>query len=217
MDAISAINHRKSIRAFNEKVPSDEDLLEIVKAAQKSPSWINSQPARIVIAKGDKLNQIRKEHKNLNENPDIHTKSDIKFTPIKDWDIESQNNMSNKRKSDLEMFGNEFDNMKQIQANNLFDAPAVAYITLPSNYTEWSLYDAGAMGEALMIAAQDKGIDSMPAFEFIKYPDRLREHLNVKNRAFLLGIGLGFRDEGNPINKIEGNRMNLSDVVTIIK
>ncbi|WP_220728563.1 nitroreductase family protein [Apilactobacillus xinyiensis] len=217
MDAEKAIINRKSIRAFNKQIPSDEDLLDIVKIAQKSLSWINSQPVRIFIAKGDKLDAMRKEHKSINENPDVHTRSDLKFTPIREWDIESQNNMHNKRKADLSMFGNKFDEMKQVQSDNLFDAPAVAYITLPNNYTEWSLYDAGAMSEALMIAAQDKGIDSMPAFEFVKYPDRLRDNLGVRNRIFVLGIGLGYRDENNPINQIEGKRMSVNEVAKIIK
>ncbi|MHA8111400.1 nitroreductase [Lactobacillaceae bacterium Melli_B4] len=219
IDVNQAILNRRSIRAFKSEPLSDDQLKEIVKTAQKAPSWVDSQPGRVVIATGDKLAQMRAIHRQLNEDENVHTNSDVPFIPAREWDDESQLNMSTHGNSGPTIFGQDkWNQMKGSQSNNLFDAPAVAYLTLPTNYMPWSLYDLGAMGEAIMVAAQGLGIDSIPAFEFVKYPDKLREALNVgDDRKFIVGIGLGYADPEAPINRINASRMDLDHVLKIVK
>ncbi|MEJ6401170.1 nitroreductase [Nicoliella lavandulae] len=219
INAKEAILNRRAIRAFKSTPLSDDQLKEIVQTAQKAPSWIDSQPGRIIIATGDKLDQMRSEHHQLNDDPDVHTHSDVPFIPIRDWDEESQVNMTTRGASGPKIFGTDkWNQMKGAQSDELFGAPAVAYLTLSSNYTPWSLYDLGAMGEAIMVAAQGMGIDSIPAFEFVKYPDRLRKNLSVNDdRKFVVGIGLGYADADHPINRINASRMDLDQVLKIIK
>ncbi|MCF6514608.1 nitroreductase [Lactobacillus sp. S2-2] len=209
------MKNRKSTRAFTDKKVSIDDLKEIIKLAQMSPSWVNSQPVRVDIATGNTLEIIRKEHGEINQNPNLHTKSDISFVSAKDWDIDSQNNMKIKGELDIENVGEKVKELKSEQGNKLFNAPAVVYLTLPDGYNEWSLYDTGSFAETIILAAKEKGIDSIPAFEFVKYADKLREHLNVNGRKFIIGIGLGYQDDSHPINQIYGNRMPLEDVLNI--
>ncbi|MCR1890093.1 hypothetical protein NSA16_02765 [Ligilactobacillus murinus] len=45
----------------------------------------------------------------------------------------------------------------------MFNTPALIYLTLPKNTSEWSIYDLGAFGQTLMLAAADRKVDSMPA------------------------------------------------------
>ncbi|MBW1606241.1 nitroreductase [Lactobacillus sp. Sy-1] len=219
VNAKHAILNRRAIRAFKDTPVSDEEFRSIIKMAQKAPSWIDSQPGRVVIATGDKLNRMRAVHQQLNADPGIHTNSDVPFVPISEWDSESQFNMTTRGATGPQIFGAEqWTQMKGSQSARLFNAPAVAYLTLPKDYTPWSLYDLGAFGEAIMVAAQSIGVDSIPAFEFIKYPDRLRETLNVSaDREFIIGIGLGHADEDAPINRINAPRMDLDQVLKIIK
>lgn len=47
-------------------------------------------------------------------------------------------------------------------------------LTLGKDHTGWSIYDLGAFEMALMLVAKERGIESIPAYEIIKYPAELR-------------------------------------------
>jgi nitroreductase len=55
LDTIEAISTRFSCRAFNGKLPSDEDLEVIAKAAAASSSGMNRQPWRVIVLKNKEL------------------------------------------------------------------------------------------------------------------------------------------------------------------
>ncbi|MDR1182027.1 MAG: nitroreductase [Bacteroidales bacterium] len=54
-ETIQAIMNRYSCRAFTEKMPPDEDLQIIAKAALAAPSGVNRQPWRIIVVKNKSL------------------------------------------------------------------------------------------------------------------------------------------------------------------
>ena len=55
LDTIKAIHTRYSCRAFSDKMPSDEDLQTIAKAAVAAPSGLNRQPWRVIVIKNKEL------------------------------------------------------------------------------------------------------------------------------------------------------------------
>ena len=55
-----AIRQRKSVRAFKSEPVPKEVLSEILSAAQRAPSWANTQPWEFVVATGDKLAEINR-------------------------------------------------------------------------------------------------------------------------------------------------------------
>lgn len=76
-------------------------------------------------------------------------------------------------------------------AAQLYNAQAVLYLTLPKGYSEWSLYDLGALGNMIVLAATDRGIGSMTAYQFIKYPQMLRQHATINDE-----VGLAVNQSG---------------------
>ena len=57
----------------------------------------------------------------------------------------------------------------------LFDAPAIVYLTMHRNSPFFSIFDMGAFSQSLMLAAKERGVDSMEAYEFVKFPDAIRK------------------------------------------
>ena len=51
--------------------------------------------------------------------------------------------------------------------SSLFNAPTIVYLTVPKKRTNYNLLDIGAIEMAILLAAKDKGIDSIPAYEAI--------------------------------------------------
>lgn len=98
----------------------------------------------------------------------------------------------------------------------LYDAPAVIYLTLPEGYSDWSLYDLGALGNSIVLSATAKGIASMTAYQFVKYPEMLHQELDIpEDEKIIVGIGLGYRDKGATVNQIRSTRDELEEVLKI--
>lgn len=99
--------------------------------------------------------------------------------------------------------------------NVIFNAPILAYLTLNKKINPWSLYDLGAFGQSLMLAAQDNGIASMPAYGIVKYPKIIRKAMGIPDDEIIaMGIGFGYEDQAK-VNHFHSKRRPLEDVLTI--
>ena len=99
----------------------------------------------------------------------------------------------------------------------LFNAPALVYLTLGKGHTGWPIYDLGGFGMTLMLAAKDHGVDSIPAYEIVKFPAELRLLLSVpEDEEIVTGIALGYEAEDS-INEFASTRLPLDEILTIKK
>ena len=66
-----------------------------------------------------------------------------------------------------------------------------------------------------MLAAKDQGIDSIHAYEIVKFPAELRPLLSVpEDEEIIMGIALGYAAEDS-INDFSSSRLPLEEVLTI--
>lgn len=213
MDFQKAVASRHSIRDFSDRPVSREDLTSLVNTAKQAPSWANSQTWKVIIATGNTLKQIREHHvqaarENTPASPEI---------PALHRDAMGTQGMKNVQgwMTDFNQF---MQSESQAMADNsahLFNAPAVAYLLVPNKTSLWESYDLGAFGQTLMLAATDRGIDSIPAMEFVQYPAALHQILGVDNHyIFAVGIGLGYRQNDSLINKFASTRMDNNEFLT---
>ena len=215
METKQAILSRKSTRHFTEQKIKQEDLIDIVKTAQQAPSWVNAQPEHVYIATGQTLENIRQKHQEALQ-ANVSATSHLKTIPNSQWPELGQKNMNQWFEDIGQLVGDDWNDLFSFEQKELYNAQAIVYLTLPKNYSLWSLYDLGAFGEALMVTAQDKGIGSLPAYQFISYPDILRQELAItEDNDIIMGIGLGYRDEKARINNIRGRRMDTNKILTI--
>lgn len=209
MEFIDTVNNRHSIRDFKDQPVSKTDLEKIVKTAGKVPSWANVQPWKVVIATGKSLEEIRKYHMSgateMSEFPSLHRQSMGK---------DGQANLRIWSRGIHTFLGSKSGVMYE-DSERLFNAPAVVYLLLPRKINPWTVYDLGAFGQTLMLAAQDLGIDSMPAEEFVLNPINLHTVLGVDDSyIFAMGIGLGYAKDSK-INQFRSKRMPLDKYLTI--
>ena len=79
------------------------------------------------------------------------------------------------------------------------------------------IYDLGAFSMSLMLAAAEKDIDSIPAYELIKYPEILRQNLPISDdESIIAAISLGYASDAK-INDFRSSRLDLDDILKIIK
>ena len=117
---------------------------------------------------------------------------------------------------DLQTYlGDQMPQMSAAQAH-LFNAAALVYLVLPQGATDWSVYDLGAFSQTLMLAAAEKKIDSMPAYEIVRYPDAVRDLMDIPaDQQVAMAIALGYRDPAYQINGFRTKQTTESTILTI--
>mgnify|MGYP002325667487 CR=1 FL=1 len=79
------------------------------------------------------------------------------------------------------------------------------------------VYDLGAFGQTLMLAASNQGLATMTAYEFVKYPDVLRANMPIPDNEIIgMWIGIGYIGDGK-VNGFHSTRANTDDVLKILK
>lgn len=214
MEFRDVLNKRHSVRNFSEREIPVQVLENIVRAAERAPSWENSQPWNVYIATGDTLKKIKeiwaaRYADKVKGSPDMPTGHRTNFS------LRSQKSMEDFMGAVAAYSGDpkiaHFLKMNE----KLFNAPALVYLTLTKGHTGWPIYDLGGFGLALMLAAKDLGIDSIPAYDIVKFPAELRPLLDVPDdQEIIMGIALGYAAQDN-INEFHSTRLPLKDILTI--
>lgn len=214
MKLTEAINSRHSVRQFTDQ-PVDRDLIKkVVKLAQRAPSWVNSQPWQVYCAMGKSLAQIKTAYheEDLAGN---HGYPDLAVMSREDWSDGTQANMKQWRHGIVHHFAT-FDEAHQQMteaSQTLYNSPVILYITIPKASPDWSVLDAGAFGQTLMLAATDLGLGSIPTYNSVRFPDILHQILDVPDdERFIEWISLGYEKKAK-INSYRSERRPLGEVL----
>ena len=210
------MKERHSARDFQSKEIPEETLKKIITIALDSPSWCNSQPWKIYVVTGKPLEEIRKIWISKNDEK-IKGYADLQPVHRTEFSERCQKNMEEEFKLIKEKTNDP--EMTSFWRKNIecFNAPAVVYLALHKGHSKWSCYDLGGFGMALMLAAKDLGVDSVVAYELVKYPDVLRKYVKIPDdEDIAVGIALGYEND-DIVNKFRAKKSKLEDVCQFIK
>lgn len=216
MDVTDALYSRYSTRAFKPDAVDKETITRILEAATRAPSWANTQPWEIFVAGGDVLNRLRHAylenfHKGVSGGSDLPRPQQ--------WPPAQQKRMEELGAERFKIAGIERDDKVARQAifeanYRFFGAPAVIYLCMDHTLTPWSIFDIGMLAQSIMLAAQQYGLGSIPAYVLVSYPDLIRAELKIPDDlSIIIGIALGYSDEQHPQNKFRSPRRPVQEVV----
>ncbi|MFR0611005.1 nitroreductase [Limosilactobacillus balticus] len=213
MDFEKVVNERHSVREFSEKEISVEALTKIVKIAQRTPSWTNSQPWKVYVATGEHLKQIKALHiDKINQGASSNT--ELIQAHRSNWGTQPTINTRNWSTALTNYLMPDIDKMSSAQ-RELFNAPALVYLTAEKEVSPWMIYDIGAFSQTLMLAAKDNGIDSIPAYEIVRFPEDIHSVMNIPgNEMIIAGIALGYPTNDH-INSFYTNREEINNILKI--
>ncbi len=213
MEVEASINKRHSVRAYSDKPVSKALLTDLAAQAQKSPSWVNSQPWKIYIATGQTMRHLA-EQQAAYETRGVDSHPDIPVQHRELWDKPQQANMR-ENSTRRAAYGEEHGVSYPESQRHLYNAPAVAYLTIPKSSPQWSLYDLGSFAEALILSATDKGLGTIPSYSLVKYPELARQALDIPDsEQLVIGVAIGYEAE-SPMNAYRSKRMPLDQILTI--
>lgn len=216
MEATECIKTRRSIRRFrSEPVPKDI-LQDILQAAQWSPSYKNSQPWQAIVLSGAKKEALTKMLLQLVDKdeascPDLPAPAS--WPPAEAARIDR---LMSRRAKVMGVGLNDLNALKQAKKANFgfYGAPHVIYLYQDASLSLWSLFDMGLFAQSVLLAAQAKGVNTVPQAFATDYAQHIKEFLGIpKTKRLVIGISIGYADLQAPENALRSDRGAMEDLV----
>lgn len=220
MDAIECIKTRMSIRKFRpEPVPKDI-LLNIIRAAQWSPSYKNSQPWEIAIVSGDKKEALTAKLTALIEKG-VELKPDMPVPLSWPTVIEARIKESLRKRSEQMGFdpgAPDYLKKAKIANSRFYGAPHGMFFFQDSSLTPWSILDMGLFAQSLMLAAHAHGLGTVPQAFLTDYSDEIKRFLELSEaKRLVLGMSIGYPDPAAQTGSYRTDRVDAAGILKWIE
>jgi nitroreductase len=213
------LNERYSVRAFLPKEVDRATIEHVLKTAQRTASWCNSQPWQVLIASGEAKERFRKA---IYAEAASGAKDDHDFTPPREY---VGVYLERRRESGFQLYntlgiarGDKAGYAKQALENyNFFGAPHVAVIHTNEPLGIYGAIDCGAYVSNFMLAAQALGLGSIAQAALARHSGLIRRHFNLgEDRRVVCGISFGLADHGHKVNSYRTSRAPIADAVSFV-
>jgi len=204
MELFETLETRASRRAFLPR-PVERPVLErVIAAANRSPSYQNTQPWEVFVATGERKDAISERMRDsvlkgmpmdpyipfARNLPEVHetralTHRNRRFRalgidPEKDQERITESYMNNFR---------------------FFGAPCAVFVGMDRSLTPWSIFDLGGFVHGFLLAAHAAGLGAVPQAMPTGYPGIIREALGIaEDIAIVLALSVGYPDLEAPVN-----------------
>lgn len=209
------LDERYSCRGFTSEPVPEETIEQILRMAQRTASWCNSQAWQVDLVTGDATAAFSThltDHVLAND-----MRSDFPAPERYDGVYGDRRRASGYglytalgiERSDQEA------RLRQMLENyRFFGAPHVAIITSDAGLGTYGAVDCGGYVSTFLAAATSLGVATCAQAAIALYSDAVREHLSIPaDRLIVCGIAFGYADENHPANTFRAERADLGDVV----
>jgi len=210
---------RHSCRAFLPQPVPRAAIDRILRAAQRTASWCNSQPWQVVIASGEAKERFREA---------IYAEASSGAPDNGDFPFPREYRgvyLERRRESGFQLYntlgiarGDKAAYARQALENfNLFGAPHVAIVHTDEALGVYGAIDCGAYVGNFLLAAQALGVATIPQAALAHHAGMIRRHFGLGDtRRVVCGISFGFPDRGHEINSYRTSRARISETATFV-
>ena len=233
----SFVSSRRSTRDFLSTPVPDEIIEQIIADGLTSPSWSNTRPILVAVAKGDVRDRLSKEFlirweaiKGARGSifGKIRAVLKRKGLPTSNWIITRPYHKDLIQRSKNQ--GRDFLSYNNIDRDDkktrdrawarnydFFGAPVELFIFTHKSLGKYSASDAGLFMQNLILSAHSKGLGTCPQGAVAVWEDAVRNEFEIsKNYSLLCGICLGYPSD-EKINSFNANRPNPSEIIVSVK
>ena len=212
---LNIVSNRRSMRAFKSDSVPREVIEAVMGGAQQAPSNCNTQPWFVHVVTGDTLEQLRTELPSKFAAGEVAL--DFPYDGQYDGVYKERQYASATALYDALGISRE----EKAARNNwfmrnftFFDAPAVAFFTLPSQFGLREACDLGMYAQTVMLGLVAHGLGSCPQTSLGFLANVIRPALGLGDHEKLMfGLSFGYPTE-TPVNQVRTQRAVLHDVVT---
>lgn len=214
----SAVNTRRSIRAFTDRAVDQPVLEQILLTAGRAPSGTNIQPWQVYVLTGERRDSLcRQVTQAFDQDPSAHT-GEVAYYPEK-W---FEPYISRRRKIGWDLYalldikkGEREKTHKQHRRNFLFfDAPVGLIFTVHRDLSTGSWMDYGMYLQNIMLLAREAGLHSCPQAAWSDFHAVIRPELDLDDSEVVVcGMAVGYADEQAIENTLVSEREPLEKYV----
>lgn len=212
MDLIRAMEERRSVRAFLDRPVGREKLERLLQLATRAPSAINLQPWEITVVFGEEKKRLsrvlvkRMRERNISCAPGARNRLPEVF-------LERQRGLLDVILPNLPDEAS-FEDFINEGSCNFYGAPSAVIIVIDEVFSSVRLTDIGILLGYLLLGAHAMGLGTCPIGLITAFDDDIRELLNIPDqKQVVIGVGMGYADPEDPVNRARSNRVPLGDVV----
>jgi len=220
MSVIDALSNRYSCRRFKRDAVPIDLIHKILTAAQKTPSWCNTQPWDVHVVSGEAL-QALSEKLEKQAASGATPNPDFSFPERYEGDYRDRRKVCGLqlyKSVGIEKGDTDRTRDQALENFRFFAAPHVMFLTVPSELGVYGAVDCGLYVSSFMLVANELGVATIAQAALASYPDVVREELNIgKERHLVCGISFGFEDLTHPINGYRTERESIASVVKFIQ
>ena len=213
---LNIVSNRRSIRDFTPDPVPQDIIASVFGGAQRAPSNCNTQPWFVHVVTGETLEQLRAEL------PAKFAASEIALDFPYDGHYEGvyrdrqyasatalYDSLGIAREQKAER------NAWFMRNFSFFDAPAVAFFTLPTGFGLREACDLGMFAQTVMLGLTAHGLGSCPQTALAFLANAIRPTLSLGDHEQLMfGMSFGYPTDA-AVNEVRTERAALEDVVTI--
>jgi len=209
---------RRSIRAFRDEPIPQSQLVELFAAAQRAPSWCNTQPWRVVVTSPPVTAELAAAMQAAAKSALPH--AEVPFVldyppPYKEHRVACGVALYQAMGVARGDQAGRYDAWLRNYA--FFDAPHVAIVSCDRRLGPYVYVDVGVWLGFVLTAAQALGIATCPMASVAAYPEPLRAQLHIpEGETILFGLALGHAAEAAPANQCRTTREPVTSNVTFL-
>ncbi|MDB3972638.1 MAG: nitroreductase family protein [Candidatus Thioglobus sp.] len=216
MDVKTALEKRKSTRAFLNKEVPITIVNAILEQAKTAPSGVNTQPWKVAVLSGQSKKDL--EQKMESEfragNKGV---MDYQYYP-EQWEAEYK---QRRKACGLLMYSTlqikREDKQRQLDqwaANyRAFDAPIMLLFFIDKIMEKGSYVDYGMFLQSIMLSAVEHGLATCPQAALAEYPEIVKKELGYEDQVLICGMALGYEDTTKDVNNYRTGREDLDKLV----
>lgn len=235
MEFQDVVAARHSVRAFADRSVDDDLLTQLLDQAAQSPSWSNTQPYRLAVARGAVLDDLRQalaqrfelaakiQHGNLvtqlqavlTRNPGL---PDGDFKPILNYPTDLQPRRQAAGRALYEWLAIDRKDHaardRQTAENfRFFGAPVAVFVFIHEGLGVYSALDAGIFLQSLMLGATNAGLGTCAQGALGTWRSPLDKHFAVpKPYKLLCGLSLGYEADAK-VNRFQPAKLKHRDLL----
>lgn len=217
---IVALNHlqasRYSCRAFRSTPVPISTIEEILRAAQRTATWCNTQPWQVHVTTSRATDRLRKS---LHE----HATGGSPSAPDIPWPREYRGvHLKRRREAGFALYralgiGRDDAHARQhqlLQNYRFFGAPHMLLMTTDEALGSYAYLDCGGYVSNFLLAARAHGVDSCAQAAIAHHAPFVRRHFDIpEGQTIVCAISFGYADSSHPANRFRLGRADIKDAV----
>ena len=213
MDVFSAMQQRRSARAYLDRPVARADIEEIFKYAGRAPSAINMQPWEYVVVYGQEKDRLVQRLLKAHAERQIPCGPGTASRPPEIFTRRSRE-ASDQMEPGVVETGQTLNRFVEEGSCSFYGAPIAIIVTIDRLFPKLRYLDLGLSISYLLLAAEAKGLATCPIGLITAYGSEIADILSIpENKEIVLGIALGYADASSPLNNFKTTRADQPEIL----